>query len=142
MTLYLVSPLTARDTVTRKVYFDLISGAGNLLIVVSNRIVDCGVKISETFQYNNLQFSVSIPPLLMPSEIALFLQHLDEYSEWNDCDIPNDLIVCVVSGNQATKDITGLINSNYFRFFILEDVRPSIALALDDYEPKTVIERQ
>ena len=142
MTLYLVSPLTDRNTVTRKVHFDLISGAGNILIVVSNKIFDYEVEILETFQYNNLQFAVSIPPLLTPNEIAYFMQYVEEYCEWNDCDIPNELIICVIPGNQAKKDITGLVNSHYFRFFILQDVQPSITMVLDNYEPKTILERQ
>ena len=142
MRLYQVSPLTNRNTVTRKVHFDLISGAGNILIVVSNKIFDYGVEVLETFQYNNLQFAVSIPPILTPNEIAYFMQYVEEYCEWNACGTLNDLIVCAVPSNQVTKDITGLINSNYFRFFILQDVQPSIALVLDNYEPKTILERQ
>lgn len=137
MNLYLLSP----QTVTKSMQFNLSMGAGDILVIISNKISVQGSTIKFA-QCGGVTFYTTTQPTLGTSGISPYMKYLEEFIEYNKCTVPDDFMIFVSSAADATQDVIQLFNKSYFRFFILENAHPNLVSLFNDknYPFATVLE--
>ena len=139
MNIYLANPQLSGN-LPKSILFDLAMGAGDMIIIISNKLSDSSLSMVEGIQCGGLTFVNTTPQILSLSEISTYLEYLYEFKEYNECTIPKDVMVFAVPAHKTTQDIASLFNGNYFRFFILDNVLPSTTILFDDYPYATILE--
>lgn len=109
MNLYLIDhKLPAK--LPKAMRFNLTMGTGDMVVIISNQLSARSITPVDSVQYGGLSFVNTIPQIENISGINIFLKHLYEFKEYNECIIPEDMMIFAVPAHEVTSDITSLFN--------------------------------
>lgn len=94
MNLYLASPQLSGNHL-KAMLFDLAMGVGDMIIINSNKVFANSLSMVED-SYGGLSFVNTTPSILNVSGISVYLEYLYEFKEYNECIIPEGIMLFIV----------------------------------------------